>query len=247
MFGLDGWLAHFSDGGTVGLVALVAILLGLRHATDPDHLAAVATLIVSGREHGARAAARLGLAWGAGHATTLFVFALPIVLFKAFLPEPVQRGAETTVGLVIVLLALWLLVRWRRGLFHLHVHSHDGSLHAHGHVHPAAPHGHRPVRARSPLQAYAVGLLHGMGGSAGIGALMLASIRDRPLAVGSLALFALFTAVSMALLSTGFGATLANGFVRRSFIWIAPLLGLATLAFGVWYALAALSLAPALF
>src|SRR5207247_154064 len=114
MFGLDDWIAHFSDGATLAVVAVVAIVLGLRHATDPDHLAAVTTLIASGRERTKRAAARLGLAWGLGHATSLFTFGLPIVLFKAYLPEPVQRGAETAVGVLIVALAVWLLVRWRR-------------------------------------------------------------------------------------------------------------------------------------
>src|ERR671934_2355754 len=134
MFGLDEWIAHFSDGTTLALVVVVAVVLGLRHASDPDHLAAVTTLIATGKDGATRTAARLGLAWGLGHATSLFAFGLPIVLFKAYLPEPVQAAAETSVGVMIALLALWLLVRWRRGLYHLHVHA------------PGAP----PVRTRSP-------------------------------------------------------------------------------------------------
>jgi high-affinity nickel permease len=70
VFGLDDFLASLSDGTSLAVVAAVAILLGLRHATDPDHLAAVSTLLVSA-EHRGRAAARLGAAWGAGHAATL--------------------------------------------------------------------------------------------------------------------------------------------------------------------------------
>src|SRR5919202_1793292 len=174
MFGLDSWIAHFSDGTTVAMVAVVAVVLGLRHASDPDHLAAVATLIANGRDRAARTAARLGLAWGLGHATSLFAFGLPIVVFKAYLPEPVQQAAETSVGVMIALLALWLLVRWRRGLFHLH-HDH-GTAHAHG--------SRGRVCARSPLQAFGIGLVHGMGGSAGVGVLLLASIHGRVLAVG---------------------------------------------------------------
>lgn len=247
MLGLDNWIARFSDGTTLGLVALVAIVLGLRHASDPDHLAAVTTLIASGRGRSARAAARLGFAWGAGHATSLFAFGLPIILFKAFLPEPVQQGAEISVGLVIAALAVWLLVRWRRGLFHLHLHPDDGTLHAHGHTHPASGHAHRPLRARSPHQAFAIGLVHGMGGSAGIGVLLLAAIHDRVVAIAALGVFALFTAISMALISTGFGATLTSRPVRRSFGQLAPVLGLVSLAFGVWYALGALRLAPYFF
>src|SRR5204863_2761242 len=115
------------------------------------------------------------------------------------------------------------------GLFQLHVrHRHT-------------------VPTRWPRQAYCIGLVHGMGGTAGVGILLLAAIHSRLLAVASLALFALFTAVSMALLSAGFGLTLSAEPVRRSFARLAPALGLASLAFGVWYSLGALDLAPYVF
>jgi len=239
MFGLDNTVANFSDGTTMLIVAAVAVLLGLRHASDPDHLAAVTTLIASGRERGSRAAARLGLVWGFGHATSLFVFGLPIVLFGAYLPDPVQRGAEASVGVLIVLLACWLLVRWRRGALHVHDHMH---LHGHGQERGHG-HGHAP-RTRSPLGAYAIGLVHGMGGSAGVGVLLLAAIERRELAVLALALFAFCTALSMALLSTGFGYALSRGSVQRTFASLAPAFGFASLAFGVWYFLGALEVAP---
>jgi ABC-type nickel/cobalt efflux system permease component RcnA len=240
VFGLDDYIAGFSDGVTLVLVIGVAIVLGLRHATDPDHLAAVTTLLASKAERTRRAAGRLGFAWGLGHATSLFVFGLPIVLFKAYLPERVQQGAETTIGVMIMGLACWLLVRWRRGVFsHLHDHTH---LYEHdrdrGH-----DHGHGP-RARTPWQAFGIGVVHGMGGSAGVGVLLLASIHQRVVAVAALALFAFFTAVSMAGLSTGFGAALTRPAVMRSFHRIAPALGVLSLAFGLWYSLGALDLAP---
>jgi ABC-type nickel/cobalt efflux system permease component RcnA len=208
----------------------------------------VTTLIASGKERTKRTAARLGFAWGLGHATTLFAFGMPIVLFKAYLPEHVQRGAEATIGVVIVALAVWLLVRWRRGLFDVHVHTHEHGtgrhLHAHDHAEDTG-HAHRhTVRARSPLQAFGIGLLHGLGGSAGVGILILAAIHNRAVALLALALFAFFTAVSMALLSTGFGLTLSSEPVRRSFNRIAPALGMASLLFGVWYALGALAITP---
>jgi ABC-type nickel/cobalt efflux system permease component RcnA len=244
MFGLDDWIASFSDGTTLLLVALIAIVLGFRHATDPDHLTAVSTLLAGTRERASGAAARLGLSWGLGHAVSLFAFGLPIVLFKSYLPEPVQQGAETTVGVVIAALAVWLLVRWRRGLFHLHLHAHQAGLHAHGHVHDGSDHPHRSSRARSPLQAFGIGLVHGMGGSAGVGVLLLASIHDRGIAVAALALFAICTAISMAALSTGLGFTLTRGRVAGLFPRIAPALGLLSLSFGVWYALGALDVAP---
>ena len=224
MFGLDHRIASFSDGTTIAIVVVISMLLGLRHASDPDHLAAVTTLVASGRERAARAAAQLGLAWGLGHATSLFVFGLPVVLYSAYLPKPVQSAAETSVGFVIVALAVLLLVRWRRGAYH------------------ETPHSHRPLR--SVKQAYAIGVVHGMGGTAGVGLLLLAAIRSHVLAVSALALFAFCTAASMALLSTGWGAALGSRPVRRCFHRIAPALGAASLAFGVWYALGAQGVVP---
>jgi hypothetical protein len=223
MFGIDNAVAGLSDGTTLLVVLAAAMLLGLRHASDPDHVAAVTTLVAGGREGSARRAARLGFTWGAGHATSLFAFGLPIVLWRAYLPRPVQSGAETLVGILIVGLAVWLLARWRRGAF------------AHGHAH---------ARARTPVQAYAIGVVHGLGGSAGVGLLLLGSIRSHALAVAALALFAACTALSMAVLSTGFGLTLSRAPMRRSFHLLAPALGAISLVFGVWYALAAQGVLP---
>src|SRR5688572_8769611 len=147
MFGFDEWLAELAHGEALAVVLAVALLLGLRHASDPDHLAAVSTLIASEPEDGTRRAGRLGLSWGLGHATTLALFGLPIVLFHAYLPDAAQRGAEALVGLMIMLLAVRLLVRWRRGHFHAHAHRHGDTEHRHLHPHESAAahdHQHRP-------------------------------------------------------------------------------------------------------
>lgn len=236
MFGLDDWIASRSDGGGLALVVLVAVVLGLRHATDPDHLAAVGTLIASKRERAGRRAAALGAAWGIGHALTLFAFGLPIVLFEAYLPTWLEQGAELTIGLVIVVLAVLLLARWNRGDFHVHIHEHGDGAHLHAHSHAE---GER-ARTRSPRSAFGIGLLHGVGGSAGVGVLLVASIESTVYGVAALGLLAAFTAVSMALLSTGFVA----GLTRLPLVRLAPALGALSLAFGVWYSLGALSLAP---
>lgn len=249
MFGLDEKIAAFSDGATLPILIVVAILLGLRHATDPDHLAAVTTLVASKKEKTTRLATKLGFAWGLGHATSLFAFGVPIVLFRAYLPEVVLRIAETLIGLMIVGLAAWLLVRWRRGVFHAHPHEHSGNRHQHLHSHATSnAHEHRhSIRTRSPLQAYSIGLVHGMGGSAGVGILLLASIENRVLAVAALGIFALFTAISMTVLSSGLGLTLGSGPARRCFNSLAPVLGTMSLVFGVWYSLGAQNLVPYIF
>ena len=225
MFGLDEWIAGFSDGSALAAVLGIALLLGLRHASDPDHLAAVATLLTGDRRQGTRSAGSLALAGGLGHAPTLFAFGVPVVLYSAYLPDAVQRGAETAVGVVIVALAAWLLLRWHRGVFH---------------AHPAET----PRKVRSRLGAYGIGLVHGMGGTAGVGVLLLSTIESEAVAVLALAIFALFTALSMALISAGFGFGLADERVQRSFARLAPVAGTAGLAFGTWYALGSLELAP---
>jgi ABC-type nickel/cobalt efflux system permease component RcnA len=230
VFGLDDWIAGFSEGGSVAVVLLVGVLLGLRHATDPDHIAAMTTLVASGRERAARSAAQLGAWWGIGHAITLVVFGIPILLAERFVPERVQQAAETAVAALIVFLAIRLLVRWRHGYFDLHAHPHPDQEHRH--------------QVRTPLGALGIGLVHGVGGSAGVGILLLATIPSQTVAVASLLLLALFTAVSMAVVTVGFGATLSTRPVASATRALVPALGSVSFAFGLWYAAAAWSLAP---
>jgi hypothetical protein len=218
MSGLDDQIAALGSGGVFAVVAMIAILLGLRHATDPDHLAAVSTLIATD-EPDPRRAGRLGFVWGLGHATSLVVFGVPIVLFHSYLPEAVQQAAETAVGIMIVLLAVRLLRR---------------------------RHQHRRA-ARTPLQAYGVGLVHGMGGSAGVGVLLLASIPSHVEALAALVLFAICTAISMSAASTTFGFALSRGPVLRSYVTLIPAMAVLSLAFGLWYSLGALHAVPYVF
>ncbi len=244
MHSLDEAIAALARTHGLLVVLGAALLLGLRHATDPDHLAAVSTLIAGDPRDGARRAGRLGLAWGLGHATTLAAFGLPVVLLGAFLPEPVQRGAELLVGVAIMALAVRLLERWRRGRYHAHAHRHGALVHRHLHAHGGGArhaHAHRPEArlGRSPLQAYGIGLLHGTGGSAGVGVLLLAGISDRAQAAGALVVFALAAAISMATLSCGFGWALTRAPAPRRALALTPALALAALAFGAWYAAAA--------
>jgi hypothetical protein len=227
MFGLDDQLATLAHGEVFAVVALIAVLLGLRHATDPDHLTAVTTLLAGDRPD-ARRAGRLGLSWGIGHATSLFAFGVPIVLFGASLPDGFQAAAELAVGVMIMLLALRVLRRWHGG--RLDTHAQD----AHGRVRGG----------RSGLQAYAIGLVHGMGGSAGVGVLLLAPLRDHAEALAALAVFAAFTALSMAMASTTFGFALSRGSAQRRYVAVTPALGALSLLFGLWYALGALHTVP---
>jgi ABC-type nickel/cobalt efflux system permease component RcnA len=246
--GLDDAIAGLGGGG-FAIALIVALLLGLRHATDPDHLTAVTTLVLSESRYGARRATTLGLSWGLGHATTLFAFGLPIVLFGRALPEVVQRGAEVAIGIVIVTLAVRLLVRWRRGYFHAHRHRHGEIEHSHPHVHEHArgsahphlqDHHHRDALGRSPRAAFGIGLVHGIGGSAAFGALLAGASGGRGKGTIVLLVFAAATAISMAFASSVLGGALARGPVLRRLASAVPAFGAIGVLLGAWYAVGAL-------
>jgi high-affinity nickel permease len=250
MSGFDHWIAGLGRGGGIAIALATALLLGLRHATDPDHLTAVSTLALSDERTGGRRAARLGMAWGFGHATTLVLAGVPALLLHRYLPASAQHAAEGLIGVVIVALAVRLLIRWRRGYFHSHPHRHGEHWHTHPHVHEG-PHGaghahrhpHGAQLGRSPLAAYAIGLVHGIGGSAGVTLLLIGATPNRAQATVALLVFALASAVSMTTMSAAFGTALARRALARRLESAVPMLGVCSLGFGIAYALVAVGAA----
>jgi cytochrome c biogenesis protein CcdA len=188
-----------------------------------------------------------------GHAATLFAFGLPVVLFGRYLPGMVHQIAEASVGLIVIILSARLLIRWRKGQFHHHVHAHGPVRHAHPHAHvhehdahkqPDHVHPHAESLGRTPLTSFGIGLVHGVGGSAGAGVLLVGSMAGTSGAALVLLTFAAATAVSMALLSTLFGYLLTRRVLRRRLDDLVPLFGAAGVLFGVWYSLGAWSIGP---
>jgi ABC-type nickel/cobalt efflux system permease component RcnA len=240
MSSVDGFISGHAAGHGALVVLLLAFALGLRHASDPDHLVAVSTLVADTRGRAARAAARLGAAWGLGHAATLLAFGLPVLVLRSFLPHVVEQSAEALIGVIIVVLAARLLLRWRRGAYHVHVHAHEGRTHAHVHSH-AREAGHVHDHAvRTPAKAFAIGLVHGTAGSAGVAVLLIAAIPSTALACAALVVLVLGCALSMALMSAAVGGALNAATARRRLVRAIPVLGSLALAFGAWYVVAAL-------
>jgi len=240
MMGVDDFLSSHAAGHGALVVLLLAFGLGLRHASDPDHLVAVSTLVADTRGRAARAAARLGAAWGLGHATTLLAFGLPVLLLRSFLPHAVEQSAEALIGLIIVVLAARLLLRWRRGAYHVHVHAHDGGSHVHVHSHARdARHVHEHA-VRTPAKAFGIGLVHGIAGSAGVAVLLIAAIPSTTLACVALVVLVLGCALSMVLMSAAVGGALGAAKGRRRLARAIPVLGSLALAFGAWYVVSAL-------
>lgn len=236
MFGLDEWLAHSTESVTV-FVLVISVLLGLRHATDPDHLSAMLTLRLRDDQ---KSPGRLGLAWGVGHAITMMIVGVPLIILVAELPGRLQQGLEFAVGVMIALLAVRAIWHALRISSHEHEHSHHGNTkHNHPHTHGTGEHSHR-----SPRQAFLVGFVHGAGGSAGVVALILGRLDNTAMAIVSLAVISVFSGFAMAACSWLMCRSL-DGTVRK--LGQKPVLltgSFLTLAFGIWYCAAALEAAP---
>lgn len=214
--GVDHWLSGGFAGAGWPVVLVLAALLGLRHATDPDHLAAV-TALVAGDKAGSRQAMRLGAAWGMGHATVLVAVGAPLILLDAELPGWLEHAAERLVGILIIALALRVLVRWWRR--------------------PALGAHTTPTPSRSAHQSAAIGALHGLGGTGAIVLLLLTTLPSAGTALLALALFAPMSALSMAGCTALYGRLLATPRVARAQASVGmPALAVAGIVFGGWYA-----------
>ena len=232
---IDTWLTGLFDGAPLLVALAIAFLLGLRHASDPDHLVAV-TSLVAAEDGDTRAAARLGAWWGLGHAAMLVVIGIPLIAFKSELPVWLESGAEKAIGLVIVVLAVRVIWKWFRGDFRAGRHAHPEPEGAHSHLRPAQPreHGHRPVR--TPRQAFSIGVLHGIAGTGAIVLLLLAALPTKLEAALALGVFAPMSIASMALCTTAFAWVLTRRIVEPVYrSALIPAIGLFGVTFGVWY------------
>jgi high-affinity nickel permease len=235
---VDAWLEGLFAGAPFVLVLLIALVLGLRHASDPDHLVAV-TSLVAADGGGVRGAARLGAWWGIGHAGALVVIGVPLILFRSSLPGWLERGAETAVGVVIVVLALRIVVKWLRGDFRVGRHRHSAATspdagHRHLHRGGESQHPHRHVRTRK--QALGIGMLHGLAGTGAVALLLIAALPSELEAAAALVVFAPMSMVSMALCTTGFAWLLTRPAIDPLYRTVLiPAFGVFGLMFGTWY------------
>jgi hypothetical protein len=184
-----------------GILALsgIGLLLGFRHAFEPDHLAAVSTLAT--RQGSLWAACRLAAAWAAGHTASVGVVVLAIMAGGLHLPARFSPVADLLVAALLVALGTSVLLRYARGRWHMHAHSHDGASHIHLHSHrhePSHTHGHARADARRSL---GFGLLHGLAGSAAILLLLVAAAPTRTAQLAYFLAFGIGTMVGMLLVS----------------------------------------------
>ncbi len=226
----------------VGLLVL-GFFIGMRHALEADHVAAVSSLATGSASP--RECVKQGVFWGLGHTLTLFLFGSAVLLLDRVLPHRLASGLELAVGLMLVALGLDVLRRVWKGRVHFHLHEHEGGIrHFHGHSHAGESgewthrHGHR---GKLPLRALAVGLMHGMAGSAALILLTLESVPNVGTGLLYILLFGAGSLAGMTLLSVVIavplrysekGLTRLHGFLQGA-------IGVATVTIGLATALGA--------
>ena len=257
-----------SAGKMITLLSIIALgfFLGMRHATDPDHVIAVTTIV--SRQRSIRHAALIGILWGLGHTITIFLVGSAIILFGVVIPPKLGLTMELSVGLMLILLGVLNLTgftRWITETFtpqspdgqgHPHVHSHAHThqqgdfVHAHPHRHEPEKHGHAedatPVgwmdRIFGQLGLYqavrplAVGLVHGLAGSAAVALLVLTTIRDPRWAIAYLLVFGVGTIAGMMLITAAIALPFKYSQSRFARLnrGLAVASGILSIAFGIF-------------
>ncbi len=228
----------------LGLLSIIAIgfFLGMRHATDPDHVIAVTTIV--SQQRSTRRAALIGIFWGIGHTLTIFLVGCAIILFNVVIPVRLGLGMELSVGMMLILLGGWNLSAFARDLPHPHSHSHGETAHTHEHENEEAG-GDNPIArmdrrlgeraAYRTLRPLIIGIVHGLAGSAAVALLILATIRNPTWAIVYLLVFGVGTIAGMMLITMSIASAFRfvgnrfSAFGRR----LAMISGLISLGFGL--------------
>lgn len=246
----------------IGLLSILAVgfFLGMRHATDPDHVIAVTT-IVSNQRNKARAAL-IGAFWGLGHTVTIFVVGAAIILFDLVIPVRVGLSMELSVAVMLIILGLMNVTGFLRSMpaslehpkhiVHSHPHTHGSNIHEHSHTHQpdghSHPHDHKSlawmdrVLGRAGLYQYlrplAVGIVHGLAGSAAVALLVLTTIRNVRWAIAYLLIFGVGTIAGMMLITMSLASAFTMvGRGRQKFSSrLAFASGVLSLGFGIFVA-----------
>ena len=233
---LDHLITSLFDGAPLAVALGIAFLLGARHASDPDHLVAV-TSLVAAEDGDTRKAARLGAWWGIGHGAALLALGIPLIAFKAGLPAWLESGAEKAIGIVILLLAARVIYKWARGDYRAQAHAHEHGHPRRRHLRDGTRPHHAHVKVRSRGQAIAIGLLHGLAGTGAVVVLLIAALPSQLEAALALGVFAPMSVASMAACTAAFAWVLTRPVIEPFYRTVLiPGLGAFGVMFGLWYA-----------
>lgn len=225
---------HFPVWTTLGL----GFVLGLRHALDGDHLAAVSTFVTE--ERNLWRSSLIGVFWGLGHTGALLAFGLTIAAFRVAVSPSVSRFLEFAVGCMLVVLGLNVLRKLVMGhAIHVHSHEHDGVPHTHAHVHLGHDgHVHRHHVLRLGGRPFVVGVVHGLAGTAAIMLLVVGAIPSLFLAAGAILIFGVGSIGGMVAISLLMSLPLALATRRVALVerLVRVASGLFSLGFGIFLA-----------
>jgi len=220
-------------------ILFLGFLLGMRHALEADHVAAVAAL--ASRAKTLRQAVPLGVMWGLGHTLTLLAFGAVIVVLNSSIPQQLGQFLEALVGVMLIGLGGDVLYRLIKKRIHFHAHKHEGGnrhIHAHSHqgeeTHDPARHNHPHLKGM-PLRALAVGMMHGLAGSAALVLLTTQTIEPVSTKVVYIVLFGLGSMAGMAVLSAAIAVPMryAAGSMTWAYNGLSVLLGIFTTGLGL--------------
>jgi high-affinity nickel permease len=240
----------------ISLLSILAVgfFLGMRHATDPDHVIAVTTIVSN--QHNSMRAALIGAFWGVGHTLTIFVVGAGIILFNLVIPVRVGLSMELSVAAMLIILGLWNVAGFLRSMpagsiyhhqtenvIHSHPHSHGDYIHNHPHAHEPAPLAWMDrvlgrISLYQYLRPFVVGVVHGLAGSAAVALLVLTTIRNVHWAIAYLLLFGVGTIAGMMLITMSIASAFTmvgkgrQKFSRR----LALASGVLSLGFGLFVA-----------
>jgi high-affinity nickel permease len=246
----------------VSFLSIIAVgfFLGMRHATDPDHVIAITTIVT--RQQKLARAALTGAFWGIGHTLTILVVGAAIIIFEVVIPTRLGLSMELSVGFMLILLGVMNVAGFVRampsaamqengqpGVIHSHPHAHGDYIHSHPHGHSPESHPHRPNRTPlalmdrlfgklavyRPIRPFVIGVVHGLAGSAAVALLVLTTIPNPRWAVAYLLLFGLGTVAGMMLITMSIASAFTFlGRGRAKFSQrLAFVSGLLSLAFGM--------------
>lgn len=219
----------------MGPAAVLALgfFLGMRHATDADHVVAVSTIV--SRQRSLRAALPIGALWGVGHTLTILLVGGAILLFGVVIPPRLGLGMELSVALMLVVLGALNVRSVLKEARSLAVPP-AGAGHSHGsHAHGGPAHSHAEPQARGSLRPLLIGIIHGMAGSAAVALLVLGAISSPMLGVVYLLVFGVGTVAGMVLITCALAVPLAVAAPRFASFqrWLAIGTGLASVAMGM--------------
>ena len=216
----------------------LGFVLGLRHALDGDHLAAVSTFV--SEEKNLWKSSLIGAYWGMGHTAALLIFGMGIATFRLAVPERLSQFLEFAVGLMLVILGINVIRKLVKGqAIHIHTHQHDGTAHSHLHVHLAEKeHAHRHHVLRVGGRPFVVGVVHGLAGTAALMLLVVSAIPSILLALGYIVIFGIGSIGGMMIMSVLMSVpiALAAGRVTKVDRFMRLAAGLFSLGFGIFLA-----------